>query len=439
MPTDLQLLAHALQTLQQGFDQKPDALPDDPAIGDALLQAAERLHDNYPYFQDSYAGQMIKPPHAVARLAYMLALYINPNNHALDGGRASSAMEKEAIQQLAHMIGWTDALAHLTSSGTIANLEALWVAHRLHPHQKILASSQAHYTHKRISEVLGIDFEEIPYVYGQLDLQALEKRLQKGDVGTLVLTLGTTGMGIVEPLGQVLDLRDRYGFRLHLDAAYGGYFVLSETLSAEVRARYDQIKAADSLVIDPHKHGLQPYGCGAVLFRDAAVGRFYKHDSPYTYFSSEELHLGEISLECSRAGASAVALWTTLKVFPLERNGRFAREILDPCLAAARRLYTLLDADDRFLPVAYPDLDIVVWSPVGESLSAASAESRRIFAAAAERGLHLALLNYPAEQLPEAFEAFHRDQPYLTCLRSCLMKPTHLDFVPELWRIVATV
>ena len=67
------------------------------------------------------------------------------------------------------------------------------------------------------------------------------------------------------------------------------------------------------MVIDPHKHGLQPYGCGAVLFRDPGVAQHYLHDSPYTYFTSDDLHLGEISLECSRAGAAAAALWLTLR------------------------------------------------------------------------------------------------------------------------------
>ena len=93
-------------------------------------------------------------------------------------------------------------------------------------------------------------------------------------------------------------------FVFHVDAAYGGYFTLAGNLGAETRAAFDAMAQADSLVIDPHKHGLQPYGCGCVLFRDPAVGRFYKHDSPYTYFTSKELgtiHLGEISLGRSRA------------------------------------------------------------------------------------------------------------------------------------------
>ena len=97
------------------------------------------------------------------------------------------------------------------------------------------------------------------------------------------------------------------------------------SLDEPARRAYAAIGEADSIVIDPHKHGLQPYGCGCVLFRDPAVGRFYKHDSPYTYFTSKELHLGEISLECSRAGAAAVALWATQRLLPLKPGGEFAR------------------------------------------------------------------------------------------------------------------
>ena len=70
----------------------------------ALKEAAERLRDNYPYHHPLYVGQMLKPPHPVARLAYALAMFLNPNNHALDGGRASSAMEREAVAGIARML-----------------------------------------------------------------------------------------------------------------------------------------------------------------------------------------------------------------------------------------------------------------------------------------------------------------------------------------------
>ena len=91
----LLLLSDALARLEQGFVHLPDhaaGVGDAAALRETLLAAAERLRDNYPYFHPQYAGQMLKPPHAIARLAYALAMWINPNNHALDGGCASSLL-----------------------------------------------------------------------------------------------------------------------------------------------------------------------------------------------------------------------------------------------------------------------------------------------------------------------------------------------------------
>src|SRR5882724_6392765 len=325
----LQILARALEKLEAGFSRLPEFSPasaGDLRMEDVLLALAEKLQDNYPYFHPMYAGQMLKPPHPVARLAYSLAMHINPNNHALDGGRATSALEKEAVAEIAAMFGWKEFLGHLCGGGTMANLEALWIAGQLHPGKNILASDQAHYTHGRISGVLQLEFEAVPCdSRGRMDLDALEDRLKKNNVGTVVATLGTTATGSVDPLAEILALRERYGFRIHVDAAYGGYFTLASNLAAATKRAFAKVGQADSIVIDPHKHGLQPYGCGCVLFRDPAVGKLYKHESPYTYFSSAELHLGEISMECSRPGAAAAALWATQKLLPLVPGGEFAK------------------------------------------------------------------------------------------------------------------
>src|SRR5262245_39316365 len=93
----LAVLGRAIERLERGFAALPRG-PDgaarlsgeaarhvpEPPIERVLLDVAERLGDNYPYFHPLYAGQMLKPPHPVARLAYALALILNPNNHALD-------------------------------------------------------------------------------------------------------------------------------------------------------------------------------------------------------------------------------------------------------------------------------------------------------------------------------------------------------------------
>jgi tyrosine decarboxylase / aspartate 1-decarboxylase len=432
----LDALFAAVRKLDAGFADLPAFEASTPGAGriaEALAATAARLQDNYPYFHPLYAGQMLKPPHPAARLAYALAMWINPNNHALDGGRATSAMEKEAVAEIAAMFGWRNFLGHLCGGGTMANLEALWVAAQEHPGKKILASSQAHYTHKRISAVLQIECESVPCdSRGRMDAAAMAKRAERGDVGTVVATMGTTATGSVDPLPEILALRQKHGLRVHADAAYGGYFALAGNLEEEAAAAFARIGEADSIVIDPHKHGLQPYGCGCVLFRDPAVGRFYKHDSPYTYFSSADLHLGEISLECSRPGAAAAALWTTQKLLPLERGGEFASG-LERGRRAALALYERLKNDPRFATAFAPELDIVIFAPTAKSISEASALSRRTFEAAAKRNLHLAVAELPVDFWAANLGAMQRDRETITCLRSVLMKPEHLEWLPKIW------
>src|SRR6202034_1786496 len=119
----LKLLVESHRTLDEVFAH----LPPNPApslgspAAEILQKVAVRLQDNYPYAHPLYAGQMLKPPHPIARAAYALAMSVNPNNHALDGGRASSAMEVEAVAALAQMFRWPHHLGHLSSGGTFAN------------------------------------------------------------------------------------------------------------------------------------------------------------------------------------------------------------------------------------------------------------------------------------------------------------------------------
>lgn len=431
----LDLLKPALAILEESYSDLPEFSQtiDDKKLKEVLLEVAERMKDNYPYPHPLYAGQMLKPPHPVARLAYMLSLFVNPNNHALDGGRASSAMEKEAVAAIAEMLGFKTHLGHLCGGGTMANLEALWVAGKLAPGKLVVASNQAHYTHSRISEVLGISFKAVAIdERGRMDIEDLDRILEEEEVGTVVVTTGTTALGSVDPLPAILDLREKYGFRIHVDAAYGGYFKLAENLDTEARAAFDRIGEADSAVIDPHKHGLQPYGCGCVLFKDPAVGALYKHDSPYTYFSSSELHLGEISLECSRPGSAAVALWATQRMLPMTAKGEFADD-LAKSRKAALELYERLKQDSRFLTPLVPELDIVIFAVNAESAEESSRMARTIFEDTAKKGLHLALANLPVKLFPESMLK-NRTQEYVTCLRSCLMKPEHLDWLAEIWQ-----
>jgi tyrosine decarboxylase / aspartate 1-decarboxylase len=432
------ILTELVEQMEKGFASLPDtdSSYNEAALKKVLLETADKMQDNYPYFHPLYAGQMLKPPHPVARLAYMMSMWINPNNHALDGSKASSPMEKEAVAEIAKMFGWNQHLGHLCGGGTMANLEALWISGKTNKGKAIVASEMAHYTHSRISDVLQLKFQPAPCdINGRMDIAALEEILKSGDVGTVVATIGTTGAGAIDPLPQILELQKKYGFRIHADAAYGGYFKLVGNLDAPAKASFDCLDRVDSIVIDPHKHGLQPYGCGCILFRDPSVGAFYKHDSPYTYFTSKELHLGEISLECSRPGASAVALWATQKLLPMIPGGEFASG-LAKCRQAALNLYEKIAADSRFKTIIKPELDILVWAPAAGKAGEISRLSRDIFELAAENNLHLATFSYPARLLKGTWKDVDFDEEQVTCLRSCLMKPEHLDWMDRIWEIL---
>ncbi len=421
------------------FTQHPSLRIDDERFGTAFGLLTERLRDNYPFFHPRYAGQMLKPPHPAAVVGYLTAMLINPNNHALDGGPATAAMEREVVAQLATMFGFEPHLGHLTTSGTIANLEALFVARELHPGRGVAYSAEAHYTHSRMCGVLGIEGHPVPVDgRGAMDLDALEELLRTGRVGTVVLTAGTTALGTVDPLHEALALRERYDVRIHVDAAYGGFFTLlagSDGPEGLPEAPWRAIARCDSVVVDPHKHGLQPYGCGAVLFRDPAVGRFYLHDSPYTYFTSEELHLGEISLECSRAGAAAAALWLTFQLLPPTRDG--LGQVLAAGRRAAVRWAELIEESEHLDLYQRPELDIVSYFPVSEpaTLSRIDEASARILQAGmtdAEDPVFLSTLRVGAAAMDARHPKITQDADGARILRSVLMKPESEDYVDHL-------
>lgn len=404
---------------------------DDAILESAWVEYSERLRRSYPFFHPDYAGQMLKPPHPVAASGYLAAMLINSNNHALDGGPETSFMEKEVVQDLVQMFGFPldDSLGHLTSNGTIANLEALWVS-RESGSSLVLASEDAHYTHSRMAGVIGVPFRAVPVDHrGRMDLDALGRILGSNDRCTVVATAGTTGLGNVDPIADIVEMKNRYDFHLHVDAAYGGFFRTiiddSSLLAEDTRRHLDAIAEVDSVVVDPHKHGLQPYGCGAVIFRSTSVAHLYKHDSPYTYFTSPDLHLGEISLECSRAGAAAAALWLTLKVFPLTRDG-IGRILADTRSAAIE--FDAAVADSDVLRMAHsPELDIVGYFGVGDS----SEVDRRSHAAYtslmdSDRPVFVSLYRLGAPRLGLDGDGQVR------ILRSTLMKPEHRRHVPFL-------
>jgi glutamate/tyrosine decarboxylase-like PLP-dependent enzyme len=427
------------------YEPHPAQHVDPDTFQAAFAEFTDRLGDNYPYFHPDYVGQMLKPPHPIAVVGYLTAMLINPNNHAQDGGPATALMEREVIAALAEMFGLPTHLGHLTSSGTIANLEALYVARETHPGRGVAFSAESHYTHGRMCGVLGMAGTTVAVDgCGRMDLDDLERVLAGGTIGTVVVTAGTTGLGAIDPVHDVLDLTEQHGVRLHVDAAYGGFFsLLAKESSPEAidPAPWRAIGRCDSVVIDPHKHGLQPYGCGAVLFADPAVARFYLHDSPYTYFTDAEFHLGEISLECSRAGAAAAAFWLTLRVLPLTPDG--LGRFLVASRRAAQAWAELIEGSAELELYQPPELDIVTYFPKAAALSEIDAASARVLTGGmtAERDrVYVSAMRVDAGSFARRHPEVRADAETARVLRSVLIKPesqTHLDRLRRIEHLAA--
>ena len=264
---------------------------------------------NYPYFHPSYAGQMLKPPHPAAVAGYLAAMLINPNNHALDGGPGHLGDgEGGRWRELAAMFGFRhpprppDQQRHDRQPGGALRRPGAAPRPRrrlqrrgaLHPRPDVRGARRAG---ARPSAVDGA---------GRIDLGALDELLAGGGIGTVVATAGTTGLGAIDPVHEVLAVARRHGVRVHVDAAYGGFFTLLAGAGRPGGARPAPL-AGDRRVRLGRGRPAQARAA-ALRLRRGAVRRSRRsagstpHDSPYTYFTSDELHLGEISLECSRAG-----------------------------------------------------------------------------------------------------------------------------------------
>ncbi|WP_415064353.1 pyridoxal phosphate-dependent decarboxylase family protein [Bdellovibrio sp.] len=207
----------------------------------------------------------------------------------------------------------------------------------------LLIPEHKHYSWTKSANVFGLGAEALWPVqldaHGRLDVQDLEKqilRAHKEDrpIVMVVSVLGTTELGMVDPIDEVQNLLDSYrqthGWHLwhHVDAAYGGFICslrgedlsLSSALSEQSLKAIESVGRVTSVTIDPHKLGYVPYSSGA--FIAAHENDYYQRSfgAPYVNFATSK-DKGPFTLEGSRSAAGAVATWMTAKCVGLSQDG----------------------------------------------------------------------------------------------------------------------
>lgn len=403
-----------------------------------------RLAGNFPYFHPRYAAQMLRDPAIPSIAAYFAALLINPNNHAYEGGPVTTEMELEVIDWLKSLIGFKEGWGHLTSGGSLANMEALWAVRDHRKKGAVVFSKGSHYSWKRISEILKVDkvIEIDVNENYRIELDKLEDALRQNDVMFVVANAGTTGAGAVDDIEAMIGLRDKYGFHLHIDAAYGGYArsaildndmrllpVEKTPFKEEVYKSLMAMKQADSVTVDPHKHGLAPYGAGSVIYKDESLRNVILNTAPYTYHKTDKPNIGMFSLEGSRPGAAAASVWLTHKLIPLNRYG--FGEIISQTVKIARGFFEKTINSALLKPLTDPDLDIFCFYPIGTTYSDINSNSIKLYNSLSVEShtpsFILSKLVIDRETASKMTIGVQADQDSFTAIRAVFIKPYFLN------------
>lgn len=226
-----------------------------------------------------------------AALADFIAAITNPFASVHYASPGAATIENEVINWLKTVFSFPEnSVGCLSSGGSISTLIAFTAARDHHKVKNefirknvVYLSEQVHHSTQKALRIIGLEDIVIRYISLDADhkikTDSLEELIQKDIAAGLqpfmiVATAGTTDTGAVDPLDEIAGIAKNYKMWFHVDAAYGGFFIMTSK-----KELYKGIEKADSMIIDPHKGLFLPYGVGAVLIKDSAA---VLHSNYYT-------------------------------------------------------------------------------------------------------------------------------------------------------------
>lgn len=288
-------------------------------------------------------------------------------------GPGSVRMEHMLVRWMGDLVGYPDSAAgDLTSGGSIANLVGIVTARDAHglrgsdiERSVVYLTSQAHHSLFKALRIAGlgecvIRRVDLDHRY-RMQPESLESHIvndrRAGLNPWLVITsAGTTDTGSVDPLGDVSRIAEEHELWHHVDAAYGGFFLLCD----HGRTLMAGIDRSDSVVIDPHKGLFLPYGTGGVLVKERQrLQASHYCQANYMQDATEaldEYSPSEHSPELTRH-FRGLRMWLPLKLFGLAPF----RACLEEKLLLARHFYNEIQTIDGFEVGPDPDLSVVTY------------------------------------------------------------------------------
>ncbi len=326
-----------------------------------------------------------------AALGDYLAAVSNKYAGIFFAGPGPVRMENMLIRWAADLVGYpATAAGNIASGGSIATLTAIVTARDAHGLRSadfasavVYLTAQAHHCIDKSMRIAGLSEVQIRYIpmdeRFRMRPNALEDAIradrQLGLRPWLVIAAaGTTDTGAVDPLDAIGLIAQREGCWFHVDAAYGGFFLLTEHGRALLRG----IELSDSVVLDPHKSLFLPYGVGMVIVRDARVlVSTHKYAASYMQDALRdpaEMSPADVSPELTKH-FRALRMWLPLILLGTKP---FAAA-LDEKLLLARYFYDEIQTLG-FEVGPSPDLSIVTfrWAPVGSGLDVSNTLNQAI-------------------------------------------------------------
>lgn len=268
-----------------------------------------------------------------AALGDTLASITNEYAGMYYGSPGAVTIENELLNWMKGVFGFPmDAIGNLTSGGSIANLIALTAARDKHQIKNervtksvIYLSPQIHHCIHKAIRIIGLEDVQIRLLeldgFSRIDAEKLKavvaKDIQDGlNPFMIIASAGTTDTGAVDPLEAIGNIAKENKLWYHVDGAYGGFFILSESK----KHLFKGIEMADSLVIDPHKGLFLPYGLGAVLVKDKEAV-FHSHHYTANYMQDSlangQINPADVSPELTKH-FRGLRMWLPLNLHGIE-------------------------------------------------------------------------------------------------------------------------
>jgi glutamate/tyrosine decarboxylase-like PLP-dependent enzyme len=331
------------------------------------------LHEGINPASDGHLGYIPGGGVYPAALGDYLADVCNRYSGVAFASPGAAKLEQTLVRWMCELVGYPqEAGGDLTSGGSIANLSAIITAReamRLRARDVergcIYMTEDAHHCVDKALRAAGLtECRKRPVPMDasyRMEPKALEKMIASDKADglrpwLLVASAGTTDTGAIDPIESLADIADEHGLWLHVDAAYGGFFLLCE----EGRQALHGLHRSHSIVLDPHKGMFLPYGSGAVLVRDEhRLAQAHAYQADYMQDAragSAEYSPADLSLELSRP-FRGLRFWLPLKLFGLAPF----RAALAEKIWLARYFHAQLSKEPGWDLGPYPELSVVTY------------------------------------------------------------------------------